>query len=97
MNRVEARKAVEALAQFDEDTSLLMANREELLAVHPNQWAAVYKGDISVARALTECVRGLGENAPFAAMTFLDPSRKTFILAKGPQSLNPLDLLAERP
>lgn len=71
---------LEALRQFKEDAAALDDDMHELVMRHPNQWAGMYKGEVTIAATLPELLELLEEQQN-VAVRFLDPNPKVLILS----------------
>ena len=79
-DQISASEIAEVLLQFKEDAAALDEDMHELVMWHPNQWAGMYKGEVTVAPSLPKLMELLG-NQPNVAVRFLDPNPKALILS----------------
>jgi hypothetical protein len=80
LDQLSIPSIVDALRQFTEDSIALEADMHDLVMRYPNQWAGMYKGEVTIAPTLVELLQLL-EGQPNVAVRFLDPYPRTLILS----------------
>ncbi len=65
--------------QFFDDAEILDIDMHQLVLDHPNQWAAMYKGEITIDQTLEGLFEKL-EGEENASVRHLDPNAESFFL-----------------
>lgn len=71
---------LEALRQFKADAAALDDDMHELVMQYPNQWAGMYRGEITIAPTLSGLLELVGDETN-VAVRYLDPNPLPLVLA----------------